>query len=277
MFHGVGGKYGNVYDRPDRSMREWDRFFFINGRRLRNFVDSGAIDADSAAGRLIGMPKLDCLVDGSLNRDEVLTRLGLDPETRTVLYAPTWSPYSSLNAMGFELIRGLCAAGYTVIVKLHDRSRDPEYMHSGGVNWPVRLNSILRPRGGMVAEGSDSSPYLAAADVLITDHSSIGFEYLLLDRPVVRIEMPDLITATNTDPEYVALMAQASTSVCNVRHAIDAVERCFADPFHLSAERKAVVDELFHKPGTATSRAVRELYDVIELDPISRNGGDNHN
>src|ERR1035441_5403314 len=32
------GKYGNVYDRPDRSLREWDRLFFINQRRLNNFV-----------------------------------------------------------------------------------------------------------------------------------------------------------------------------------------------------------------------------------------------
>ena len=270
MFHGVGGKYGNVYDRPDRSMREWDRFFFINGRRFRNFVDAGAIDADSPAGRLVGMPKLDCLVDGSLKRDEVLAQLGLDPEKRTVLYAPTWSPFSSLNSMGFELVRGLCAAGYTVIVKLHDRSRDPEYVHSGGINWPVRLDTILRPRGGRVAEGSDASPYLAAADVLITDHSSVGFEYLLLDRPVIRIEMPELIVATNTSPEYVALMAQAATTVSTARQAIAAVERCLDQPSQLSAERRAVVDELFYKPGGATSRAVREVYDAIELDPLPR-------
>ena len=29
--------------------------------------------------------------------------------------------------------------------------------------------------------------YLAAADVMITDHSSAGFEYLLVDRPLIRI------------------------------------------------------------------------------------------
>ncbi|MEJ7709171.1 MAG: hypothetical protein WKF84_04760 [Pyrinomonadaceae bacterium] len=29
--------------------------------------------------------------------------------------------YSSLNAMGEELISGLVAAGYAVIIKLHDR------------------------------------------------------------------------------------------------------------------------------------------------------------
>ena len=67
MFHGVGGKYG--FDAPDRSMREWHRLFFVNERRLRNFVARGAIDADSPAIRLVGMPKVDCLVDGTFQRD----------------------------------------------------------------------------------------------------------------------------------------------------------------------------------------------------------------
>ena len=90
MFHGVAGKYG--FDAPDRSMREWHRFFFVNERRLRNFVACGAIPADSAAPRLVGMPKVDCLVDGSLSRAPILEGLGLDPARPTVLYAPTWSP-----------------------------------------------------------------------------------------------------------------------------------------------------------------------------------------
>src|SRR5215216_829612 len=111
MFHGVAGKYSNIYDSPDHSMRDWDRLFFINRRRLRNFIASGAIDADSTAARLVGYPKLDCLVDGSLKRDELIESFGLNPEKKTVLYAPTWSPYSSLNRLGEEMVKQLCDAG----------------------------------------------------------------------------------------------------------------------------------------------------------------------
>ena len=57
MFHGVGGKYG--FDAPITSMRDWDRMFFVNERRLRNFVKAGAIDAGSPAIRLVGCPKAD--------------------------------------------------------------------------------------------------------------------------------------------------------------------------------------------------------------------------
>jgi CDP-glycerol glycerophosphotransferase (TagB/SpsB family) len=131
MFHGVAGKYAHVYDRPARSMREWHRLFFINERRLRNFIAAGAVDQHSEAIRLVGMPRTDCLVDGTLERDAILAARGLDPSRPSVLYAPTWTPYSSLNAMGEEVVRGLIDAGYTVLVKPHDFSFDMAYENSG--------------------------------------------------------------------------------------------------------------------------------------------------
>ena len=267
-FHGVAGKYRTVYDSPSESMRGWDRLFFINQRRLQHFIDSGAIDAGSDAARLIGMPKLDCLVDGSLVRDEILTSLGIDPARRTILYAPTWSAHSSVVSMGEELVKRLGEAGYAVIVKLHDRSRDAnDYGHSGGVDWGARLEPLLQRYDGLLATGSNSSRYLPAADVMITDHSSVGFEYLLLDRPLIRIHVPELIKNTDIEPSYVELMANASSSANDVDETVAAVERSFAEPGFKSRERVAVANEMFYKPGTATARAVTELYELMELEP----------
>lgn len=269
MFHGVAGKYGHVYDAPDHSMREWHRLFFINRRRLQNHIASGAIDADSPAARLVGMPKVDCMVNGSLARDSILCSLGIDPRKTVILYAPTWSPFSSVNAMGVELVERLGEAGFAVIAKLHDRSRNPQYSYSGGVDWGERLEPALLRFGGHLATGSDACPYMVAADILITDHSSVGFEYLLLDRPVVRIEMPELILKTDIHSDYVQMLAGVSTSVTNVEQALAAVESSLADPSSKSSARTEVADELFYMPGTATSRAVREIYDVLELDALT--------
>lgn len=266
-FHGVAGKYRTVYDSPSNSMRDWDRLFFINKRRLQHFIDCGAIDANSQAARLIGMPKLDCLVDGSLVREQILASLGIDPARRTILYAPTWSAHSSVVSMGEELVRRLGEAGYAVIVKLHDRSRDLEYVNSGGVDWGARLEPLLQRYGGLLAQGNNSSRYLPAADVMITDHSSVGFEYLLLDRPLIRIHVPELIKNTDIEPSYVDLLASASSSVNNVEETVVAVDRSFSDPSFKSSDRVAVANEMFHKPGTATARAVSELYELMELDP----------
>jgi hypothetical protein len=265
IFHGVGGKYG--FDAPDRSMREWHRLFFVNQRRLRNFIAHGAIDADSPAIRLVGMPKVDCLVDGTFSRDAVIASLGLDPSRPTVLYAPTWSPASSLNAMGVELVRAIGRMPVNLIVKLHDRSRDLRERYSGGVDWVARLEPLLVPGGGVIARGHDISPYLVAADLMITDHSSAGFEYLLRDRPLVRIHRPQLISLATIHSDYVSLLASVSQSVDDLPGVLAGVEHGLANPDAHRESRRLVAADLFHKPGGATARSVRELYDVIELEP----------
>ena len=265
IFHGVGGKYG--FDAPDRSMREWHRLFFVNERRLRNFVARGAVDADSPAIRLVGMPKVDCLVDGTFSRDHVLQALGLDPARRTVLYAPTWSPASSLNAIGVELLEALGRMPVNVIMKLHDRSRDLRPRYSGGVDWAAKLQPLLVPGRGVLAPGHDISPYLVAADLMITDHSSAGFEFLLRDKPLVRIHRPQLVELASIHPDYVALLASVARSVDDLPGAVAAVEQGLAEPGAQSHDRRRVAADLFYKPGGATSRSVTELYDVLELEP----------
>ena len=266
VFHGVGGKYG--FDAPTRSMREWHRLFFVNERRLRNFIAAGAIDADSPAIRLIGMPKVDSIVDGSISREAELEKLGLDPSRPAVLYAPTWSPASSLNAVGVELIEGLLRLDVNVIVKLHDRSCDLRERYSGGIDWVARLAPLLRRGRGVLAPGHDISPYLVAADMMITDHSSAGFEFLLRDRPIVRIHRPELIDLANIHPDYVSLLASVADSVDDAQGALAAVERGLADPAALGSERRRVAADLFYRPGGATARAVDALYELVELAPV---------
>lgn len=265
IFHGVGGKYG--FDAPDRSMREWHRLFFVNERRLRNFVARGAVDAGSPAIRLVGMPKVDGLVDGTFQREHVLHTLGLDPARPTVLYAPTWSPASSLNAMGVDLVAALGRMPVNVIMKLHDRSRDLRPRYSGGVDWAAKLQPLLAPGRGVLAPGHDISPYLVAADLMITDHSSAAFEFLLRDKPLVRIHRPQLIELASIHPDYVALLASVSRSVDDLPGTLAAVEQGLADPAAHGDERRRVAADLFYKPGGATSRSVKELYDVLELEP----------
>ena len=265
VFHGVGGKYG--FDAPTESMRAWDRIFFVNERRLRNFVKAGAIDADSPAVRLVGLPKADALVNGTWSRPAVLASLGLDPQRPTVLYAPTWSPASSLNAIGAGLIDRIKALGVNLIVKLHDRSRDVRPRYSGGVDWVATLTPQLQGATAVLAPGHDITPYLVAADLMVTDHSSAGFEYLLRDRPIVRIHRPDLIRDANIHPDYVELLASVSASVGDIDGAVAAIEQGLASPDALSETRRAVAADIFYRPGGATARSIRNLYEAIDLEP----------
>jgi len=241
---------------------------------LRNCIAAGALDTDSPAIRLIGMPKVDCLVDGTLQRDTLLADMGLAPERKTVLYAPTWSTASSLNCMGRQLIDELQRLPINLIVKLHDRSCDLRPQYSGGVDWVAMLRPHLVPGRAVLASCADICPYLAASDVMITDHSSAGFEYLLLDRPIVRIHLPALIDLANIHRDYVELLSAVAESVQEPGEAIAAVDRALNDPGQRSAIRREVAADLFYDPGRATARCTAAVYEAIELE--SRADGQRH-
>ena len=102
LFHGVAGKYG--LDAPTRIapvVSTFDRLMFpesrspeaLRGRRPRRSGQPGR-RARSATRRSIAWSTA-----RSIGRPSS-SRLGLDPSAPTVLYAPTWSPYSSLNDVG---------------------------------------------------------------------------------------------------------------------------------------------------------------------------------
>ena len=144
MFHGVGGKYG--FDAPTTSMRAWDRIFFVNERRLRNFVKAGAIDADSPAIRLVGYPKADALVNGTWTRTaraRIARPRSVAPDAalRADLVARL---VAECDRQGAD--RRLLATGANLIVKLHDRSRDLRARYSGGVDWVAELEPLLHGR-----------------------------------------------------------------------------------------------------------------------------------
>jgi hypothetical protein len=170
-----------------------------------------------------------------------------------------------LNAIGEAVVSGLVNAGYTVLVKLHENSFDLAYENSGGIDWTARLTPILQRGSARLVREANASPWLVAADVLVTDHSSVGFEYLLLDRPLVRIEMPELIDRARVPREYVELMASASATVHDAGGVLREVDCALADPRRGSQTRGEVAAELFYRPGGATRRATQEMYEVMEL------------
>ena len=105
---------------------------------------------------------------------------------------------------------------------------------------------------------------------MVTDHSSAGFEFLLRDKPIVRIHRPALIELANIHADYVNLLASVSESVERVDDVVTAIGRALADPDARSKARVATARDLFHAPGGATERSVNALYELIELDRVSR-------
>src|SRR5262249_9585898 len=181
---------------------------------------------------------------------------GLRAHVVAVLLAPTvWA----------SLIEALASLRVNVIVKLHDRSCDQSARGAGGVDWRAKVEELAHDGRVVLAPGADASPYLVAADAMVTDHSSAGFEFMLLDRPLVVVDCPQLVEKARISLEKVRLLRSAAEVVDSPRAIACATARALERPERQSDRRRAISRELFYRPGEATARAAACLYDVLSL------------
>lgn len=262
FFHGVAGKYD--LDCPSNlplEFHRYDRVAFPNEGRLRRYVDAGIVARERAA--LVGYPKADALASSPPRAADAAAALGIDPGRPTIVYAPTFSPASSLHAAGEAIVGALLGAGWNVIAKLHDRSFDPDPKYTGAIDWRQRMAPFAATGRFLLAASGDSTPYVLAADALVTDHSSIGFEFCVLDRPVIVFDAPGLAQAARINPEKIALLRSAATVVERVAELVPAVRAELGAAARLSPERRRAAGEVFYRPGGATTRALRLIYDLL--------------
>ena len=267
FFHGVAGKYD--LDNPaglPLGFDVYDRVGFINQDRMKRYLAARVVTPAQAA--LVGYPKLDALVAGTFDVPRVRAGMRLGPGP-LALYAPTYSEASSLHLAGEAIVRALVSAGLKVAVKLHDRSLDPDPRYNGGIDWRARFAALaasLPPGTTAFIETADASPLLAAADLLVTDHSSIGFEYLVRDRPLLVYDAPGLAAAARINPEKIAQLREAAMVVRTPQELSGAAREALRNPGHLSSVRRRMADQMFFDAGHATARAAALAREALRLE-----------
>lgn len=255
-FHGISIK-GKAYT---PRVRDYDKLFLIGPYMRERFEALGVLASDDPRFVDIGMPKTDALFGGSLDRNEFLKALGLDPERKTVLYAPTWRPESSLYSIGEEFIRAMQDSPFNLLVKLHDHSYAPD----ARIDWREQLGSIDSPHIRILRD-PDITPAMHAADLLVSDASSVANEFTLLDRPIVFAEVPELLEKYGATVDREGWGQRAGEVAADVPGLLGAIERAFADPSLRSEVRRRIAAEGFYNPGRATDAAVKAIQELVNL------------
>ena len=109
---------------------------------------------------------------------------------------------------------------------------------------------------------SNGCPFMVASDAMVSDHSWIAFEYMLLNRPLIVIDRPALIHKAAIGRRE----GRASCAAADVdpRRVATTVLAALQQPQRLSAERRRAPRTLFFDPGNATDRALALIYQLIE-------------
>ena len=125
---------------------------------------------------ITGFPRNDALWNSNLTCPKLLSNCGF-----TVLYAPTWRKNSNVRLFPFddlnfnELNEFLESENITIFIRLHPNDEE---------NFDQRILGN-RIKSFFSNEYNEIMDFLKYFDSLITDYSSIAYDFLLLNRPMI--------------------------------------------------------------------------------------------
>lgn len=204
-----------------------------------------------------GYPRMDALLQRRASMQDA------DDHDKAILYAPTFRYSEDEESMvvngllerASAMNRWLEEVGARLVVRLH-----PHTWRSYGGRI---IHAIKDADRIIVDEGSDIYESLDEYDVLVTDYSSIAYDYLLLDRPIVFLS-PDLEWYLEHESElrYDYSTYTPGPKVDTWEEVQDAVSAYFADPT-LDSEERARVKAFFYDEialdGRACERIIGEM------------------
>ncbi len=181
MYKKVGLDRGEQLDAEEREFmlgerKKWDLLLSQNPHSSRVFRESYLSNPPIYEE---GYPRNDLLVNGS--GEHIRSVLGIRADQKVVLYAPTWRDdrtelvdYLDVSKLAADL-----GDGYLVLLRAHSRV--------------IRVGSAAKVGAGVIDVSTypNTTDLLLIADIMITDYSSIMFDYAVTGRPMIFFT-PDL-------------------------------------------------------------------------------------
>ncbi len=181
-------------------------------------------------------------------------RLGIAPGRTAVLYAPTHRDYEAGFTPRLDLaaLADRLGEDTVLLVRAH-------YFYGGAASPLTDLR-----RSGRIIDVSSYDPVeelCLAADALVTDYSSIMFDYANLDRPIV-VYADDWETYRTTRGVYFDLMAEAPGRVARTQEELAEIFLSGAWRDESAAKARAAFRRRFceYDDGHAAERVVRRVF-----------------
>lgn len=215
----------------------------------------------------IGVPRTDRLFAEQHRRAEILESLGLDPMKKTVLYGPTYHREASLEQWGESILEQLASLDVNVLVRLHHlstnrASRAAQHLGHQGKDWLQWLRRFAGRYPAVRAVEGDSNPWYIAADLMVGDVSGACYEFIVQNKPVVFVDVPDFFRCQGRDGiaywgRRAGIVTPADAVAYTVAEALSGTDR-------KRTEREALIRQLIYHPGHASERAVEVLFALID-------------
>ncbi|UAS85166.1 CDP-glycerol glycerophosphotransferase family protein [Staphylococcus pseudintermedius] len=212
----------------------------------------------------IGYPRIDLTINTTANeaREYLAEHLNLK-KNPIILYCPTWrgknvnDPENSLLNV-FEEIKLLNQKlPHQVLVKVHP------FVYNKAKEMPE-----LKPY--LVPDFLDTNQLMPAVDLMITDYSSIFFDFLVTDKPIV-FYVPDLDKYQNERGVYIDLCALPGPVADNIQDVITLVSNeSYKDADVQGKYAKFKHNFVNYENGSVTERLIESVF-LNQQDTSSKN------
>lgn len=209
--------------------------------------------------RVTGFIKSDLLFGSSAqSRETFCSRMGIDAAKKIVLFAPTYNPELSAIPCVAAGIRKIVDCGTILLIKLHNLTDE---------KWKEMYRNIAATVPGVFyLEDADYSGMMHAADLMISDVSSIAIEFLLLDKPLVLFNNPRMHEFPLYRPQDIEYLTRdAGVQVSSLDGLLRAVAEELAQPGRGSETRQRYAQALDHgRDGGSARRAAEAIMDWVQ-------------
>lgn len=257
IFHGVSFKNFAVREKALR----FDLLCLPGNYHASRYRKRNLIRANGPLCLLTGFPKMDAFFNGCLDRRFTLQNVNVCPDKPTILYAPTGGKHNSLETMGEKVIEKLSMEkDWNILIKPHDHPKKE-------IDWFSRLARFENERVQLLRD-KNVIPYLYAADLLISDASSVTVEYSLLDRPIVFLDVPKLfknVVKRGGDLDLDTYGRKMGKIVYDPQEIVQVVRNSLSDSKEYSELRQKMAKDVFFAPGQATERVANVILYAAEI------------
>lgn len=202
-----------------------------------------------------GFIKSDLLFDPkSMERARFCEVMNLDQDKKIILFAPTFNDELSAIPIIGEGIERFATPETLVMIKLH---------HMTSLKWREMYKALAqRNEHILLLEDSDYSGMMHAADVMISDVSSMFVEFMLMNKPVVLFQNPKLQEYPHFDADNIEYQIRDAVHVAECFPELEhKVHRALERPDELSSAREHYIGELDHgRDGFSAKRAGEAIY-----------------
>lgn len=179
----IGGET-NLLDYKEKfknQVKSWDYLISQNQYSTRKFTSAFAFQNEIWE---IGYPRNDILVNCN-NQGAIINykmKLALPLDKKIILYAPTWrddeyyepGKWKLKLQLDIDQMQSRLGKEYVVIIKLHYFMQDE-----------IKLDQNLQDFIRVFNSDQDIQILYLVSDILITDYSSVMFDYSILRRPII--------------------------------------------------------------------------------------------